>query len=228
MDSDLRTAISNISVDTKGIMDSEEYFNSVVLLLLTKIEDEYHIVIQKRSPNIRQGGELCLPGGGIEPDESPVETVCRETSEELGIPQSAVQILARLDTVVAALGAIVHVYVGYTDLSPDQFCINPHEVQEVYTLPLYYLLKQEPEVYELLVKAHPLVHGNSDSTGLLPSKELDLPEIYHQPWGNFRQKVYVYRESFGVIWGITAKILRNFTKIMKSTSWANKEQYHGK
>jgi hypothetical protein len=64
--------LKNVLPEIPGINGSEEYFKAAVLVLLVLLDEEYHLVFQKRVLNIRQGGEICFPGGhfdpGIDPD----------------------------------------------------------------------------------------------------------------------------------------------------------------
>jgi len=46
-----------------GIIQKEEYLNTAVLIPLLDINNEYHFLFEKRSANIRQGGEICFLGG---------------------------------------------------------------------------------------------------------------------------------------------------------------------
>ena len=49
----------------------------------------------------RQPGEVCFPGGRLEPGEDAVSCALRETWEELGIPRPAVEVVAELDWITA-------------------------------------------------------------------------------------------------------------------------------
>lgn len=49
------------------------------------IEREGRLLAIQRAPGILAGGCWCLPGGGIEPGESPAEAVAREVREEVGL-----------------------------------------------------------------------------------------------------------------------------------------------
>lgn len=199
--------------DVPGIQGKEEYFNSVVLLLLIPIDGEYHIVFQKRNPGIRQGGEVCLPGGGAEEGDASLEmTAVREASEELGVPSGRIGIMGRLDTLVAMMGATVDVFVGIADFGIGDMNANPEEVEAVFTLPVSYFEQNEPDVYRVMVRVHPSY--TDEKTGeeivLLPSEELGLPGKYRKPWGGFKYRVLAYKTPQGVIWGITARIIGEF------------------
>lgn len=198
---------------TVGINGRDEYFNSVVLLLLIPVDGEYHIVLEKRAGNIRQGGEISLPGGKREPGEPIETTALRETAEEIGLCPEDITLIGRLDTVIAPFGVIVDVFVGTTGVNFSQLKPNPDEVQKLFTVPVSFFQQTEPEEYEVMVKVHPSFVN--EETGkeeiLFPSSELNIPPKYHTPWGKVRNKVYVYKTQQEVIWGLTARIIKDFS-----------------
>lgn len=58
------------------------------------------LVIVRRTEGGLHGGQLAFPGGKRDPgDRSPVETALRETREEIGLDEAAVEILAELPIV---------------------------------------------------------------------------------------------------------------------------------
>jgi 8-oxo-dGTP pyrophosphatase MutT (NUDIX family) len=204
---------------TIGINGEDEYFRSVVLLLLISIEGEWHIVFQKRAAGIRQGGEISLPGGQADAsDKRPQDTAIRETQEELGIPANKIQILGQLDTVLAPYGVMVEVFVGYADIQVTDMKLNNEEVEYVFSVPLSYFLNNQPEQYEVKTEIHPTTkHPETDEEIVLfPTKTLNIPVRYHKAWGHYHSKVYVYQVNGEVIWGITARIVKDFSnKIQK-------------
>lgn len=114
----------------EGIHGKEEYFNSVVLVLLVPINGEYHFVFQKRCVNIKQGGEICFPGGKVDENDDTLENVAiRETTEEMGIPKEKILIIGRLNTIVAPMGATVDAFIGIAKIGIEEICINPREVE---------------------------------------------------------------------------------------------------
>lgn len=195
-----------------GINGRDEYFNSVVLLLLIQVKGEFHIVFEKRANNIPQAGEICLPGGKCELEESLETTAIRETTEELGIPAERIQIIGRLDTLIAPLGVIVDVFVGTSDISLEEMLINTHEVSKVFSVPLSYFEQTKPEEYKVMIKVHPtyIDEATKQEVVLLPWQELGVPEKYASPWGKLSNQVFVYKTEGEVIWGITARIVRDF------------------
>jgi 8-oxo-dGTP pyrophosphatase MutT (NUDIX family) len=196
----------------EGIHGKEEYFNSVVLVLLIPIGGEYHFVFEKRAAEIRQGGEICFPGGKIDESDTSLEQVAlRETYEEMGIPADKIEIIGRINTLVAPMGVTVDAFVGIADISLDELSVNAQEVERIITLPVSYFLKQHPERYNVKVEVHPTTVDaeTGEPIVLLPVEQLGLPDRYKKPWGNYLYKVLVYRTDQGVIWGITARIVND-------------------
>lgn len=201
-----------------GINGKEEFFQSVVLLLLMERNGEQHIIFEKRAAGIRQAGEISLPGGMIDDTDIGAEhTAIRETTEELGIPANRIEIIGRLDTVIAPVGAMVDVCVGITDISFEEIIPNSNEVEKVFTVPLSYFLNTEPEEYGVLVQIHPtfIDPQTNEEVILFPTTKLNIPHKYHKPWGSLKNKVYVYKTEGEVIWGITARIVRDFVERIK-------------
>lgn len=203
-----------------GIHGRGEYPTSVVMVLLTEIDSEYHFVLQERNANIRQGGEVCFPGGMFDEkiDMVPEETALRETAEELGISPERIEIIGRLDTMVAAMGAVVEIFVGIMNSDISSLKINRDEVEKVFTIPVSYFIETEPEVHKVLIRlfSSEMNPVTGEETVYLPVRELGLPERYIDPWGNFKQNVYVFKTSEGTVWGLTARIIMDFVKIVST------------
>lgn len=196
--------------DLPPLTDMAEYLQSAVLVPLLWIEGEYHFVFEKRAPQIRQGGEVCFPGGKIDAtDHSPKMTAIRETCEELGCAKETIELLGNLGMQIVPTGMLVHAYLGIVHEKLEHFQISESEVAEVFTVPVAYFLQNEPELYNCEVRVHP--YAIDRETGereiFLPSDTLNLPAVYHEPWGAAQHKVYVYRYQEKMIWGITAKII---------------------
>ena len=159
----------------------DEYFTSVVLLLLIPVDGEYHILFEKRASAIRQGGEISLPGGQYDDADSSGEaTAIRETTEELGIPKEKIKIIGRLDSIFAPMGVLVDVFVGVSDVKMVDIKTNPDEVEKAFALPVSYFENYKPEEYKVMVEVHPsyIDRNTGKEVVLLPYKELNLPQRY--------------------------------------------------
>lgn len=199
-----------------------EYFQAAVLAPLLLIDGEYHFVFEQRMPHIRQGGEVCFPGGKIEAsDPSPLEAALRETYEEIGCPPEKVNVIGRLDSQLLSSGVLVHAYLGILPEPVSPQAIAKDEVAAVFSVPLSFFLENEPELYECKVLIHPYLtdRETGEKKILLPAEELGLPAYYSEPWGGAFHKIHVYRTDFGLVWGLTAKIVYDcVTKIRKIRS----------
>lgn len=87
----------------------------------------------------------------IDPTDTNVEhTALRETTEEIGLPSSSIDILGRYAAVPNYNGSLrVHPFVGFIrqDIDIAKLDFNPDEVSSVFSLPIDYLL--QPQVREL-------------------------------------------------------------------------------
>lgn len=209
-DKSLEKLIKNLP-DSPNILGKERYFNSAVLVPLIKKNDEFHLLFQKRAANIRQGAEICFPGGMFDPDKDNnfQETAIRETVEELGIDSEKIRVRGQLDTLFASMGATVDSFLALLDIGTiDELSVNIDEVEEMFTLPVRFFIETPPEKYKVRLEVQPsYVNKKGERITLLPGRELGLPETYHKPWGGMHHRVLVYKTEAGIIWGITAEII---------------------
>ncbi|NLF34936.1 MAG: CoA pyrophosphatase, partial [Clostridiales bacterium] len=71
-----------------------------VLVPLVERDGALFLLFERRADTLaHQPGEVCFPGGFMEPGESPEACALRETEEELAIPPSTIRILGRLDCI---------------------------------------------------------------------------------------------------------------------------------
>lgn len=110
--------------------------SSVLLLLFPNKEDQLELLLTLRSSDIDHGGQISLPGGQSEEDETSVETALREAHEEVGIDPNSVEILGLLsDLYVSHSNNLVKPIVGFLPERPG-LTLNPAEVEEAFTVEL--------------------------------------------------------------------------------------------
>lgn len=212
---DLKKLLKNLP-KTPNIMGRDKLFNSAVLIPFVKIKGEYFILFQKRAKHIRQGGDICFPGGGFEQevDKNFKQTALRETKEELGIKKKDIKIIGQLDTMVAAFGAVVESFVALVRKSAlKKMKLDSNEVEKTLLIPLEYFKKHKALEYNLRSEVKPFhIDEEGKKEIYFPVDELGLPKTYQKPWGHKKHKVYVYKYEDEVIWGMTAVILNDLLK----------------
>jgi 8-oxo-dGTP pyrophosphatase MutT (NUDIX family) len=111
---------------------------SAVLVLLYSHGDELNIIFTLRSKKLsNHSGQMSFPGGHLDEGETPVQTALRETTEEIGIEGSRINIIGRLsDLYVPPTNYIISPVVGYMTNKPDYYINSPDEVEEILDLPL--------------------------------------------------------------------------------------------
>ncbi len=203
---------------TPGILGKNEFFNSAVLLPLIKTDGYYSLLFEKRAEHIRQGGEICFPGGGYEEetDSNFKETAIRETEEELGIGREKIRIVGRLDTLIGPRNVTVDPFIGIVELnSIDDCTLDKEEVAKVFTVPLEFFMETEPEEYRVVsVHEHQFLNSKGEEESLIPIKNNGENEI-DKSYSKSVRKVYVYKTEGEVIWGITARLIKELTDTLK-------------
>ena len=106
--------------------------SAAALLLIYPRENDVAIPLTVRSRALaRHAGQISLPGGATDDNETLVSAALREASEEIGVDPSSVRVLGELTPVyVLVSGFTLHPVVGVTDRRPD-FVAAPDEVEEI-------------------------------------------------------------------------------------------------
>lgn len=181
-----------------------------VLIPIIKRNNSYEILFEVRSKTLRsQPNEIAFPGGKIEKGEDPQTACIRETCEEIGICEDNVTVISPLDIFISPYNTLIHPYLIFiNDISSLK--INTDEVQEVFFVPLDYLLNTNVDTFINKVNITPTDNFPYD---LIPQKH-----DYKFSTGSYEVPFYIYNDY--VIWGITAKILLSFLSYLK------KKNYH--
>lgn len=185
------------------ICDYKECKEFAVLIPIVEYNGTPCILFQVRSGNlIKQPNEICFPGGGIEHDENPLQAAVRETCEELLIDNSSIEVLGELDILVTPFNTVIYPFAAY--LKNYKATYSPAEVQEVFCVPIDFLSKHTPQCSHLDV----LMQPHSD----FPYHKVQYGKDY--PWAKGTYPVYFYEYQDKIIWGITARVLKNFIELI--------------
>ena len=175
--------------------------SAAILIPIVRDKDGPALLMEVRSLNVWQPGEICFPGGHIEAGENCIDTALREIYEELGIRTSSVNVLQRMEPEWHLEKMFVYPVLAEIDpFEPERLLLRQEEVSEVFTMPFAWLLSHEPAVYDL-----------SD-----PESE-KLPVILRKYLRNYKRGNYTTYywayEQYG-IWGLTARFLVRFKDIL--------------
>ena len=174
-----------------------------VLCPLIEGEDGLRLLFEVRAPQLRQGGEVCFPGGKMEPGESPRDCALRETEEELSIPRREVTLLGEPDFICSQRGFLLRPVLGL--VSPaglNALRPSPAEVAESFTAPLAFFRKTPPDLWR-----YDLVPQVPED---FPYGPVGIPRDY--PWSRGQVEIPIWRYQGRAIWGMTARLVRDIIR----------------
>jgi 8-oxo-dGTP pyrophosphatase MutT (NUDIX family) len=129
----------------RPITDDERRIRHAVLVPFYLADDALHVVLTKRTENLRsQSGHVSFPGGGRElQDADLLATALRESHEEIGLEPAHVEVLGRIDDFSTRDGEVL--IAGYAGLidparSPYPWQPSAFEVAAILEVPLSHLV----------------------------------------------------------------------------------------
>lgn len=150
---------------------------AAVLIPLIDRSEGLHVILTRRRDDLpHHAGQISFPGGTAEPgDSSPAETALREAEEEIGLHRSKVELIGRLGDFVTKSGFRIAPFVGLVE-APVDLTPCPHEVAEVFEVPLSFLLDRA-------------------NHQLIERKDNVNPKTYAMPYGDY----YIWGVTAGII-----------------------------
>ncbi len=160
---------------------------AAVLVPIVERPEGSAILLTQRTDHLHDhAGQICLPGGRIEPeDTSVVAAALREAEEEIGLDPKTVEIIGELAPYDTITGFRIHPVVGWIE-PPLSLHPDPHEVAEVFEVPLRFVLD-------------PANHRR---------------QTYRR--GALTRAYYVLPYEGQFIWGATAGILVNLATVLRA------------
>jgi 8-oxo-dGTP pyrophosphatase MutT (NUDIX family) len=114
--------------------------HAAVAVTLLDHSTEPRVLVLKRAPRGTNPGQWALPGGRLDPGETPEVAALREASEEVGLEGG--EIVGRLEDFVTDSGFVITPVVVLAP-EPARLVRNPAEVQSLHPIPLARLLDDE-------------------------------------------------------------------------------------
>lgn len=195
------------SVRRPGIIGEEAFRKYAVLIPLIEVSGIPHLLFEKRSGKLKhQPGEICFPGGKLEPGESLKACAVRETMEELLVQRKQIKVLGPGDIYLSPFNLMIQLFIGTIKDYKDTFSTD--EVQAVIKVPLDFFRSNAPKTY---------------TSQLIQEPPKDFPYEWipggmEYPWvkGNHAISFYQYEDT--TIWGMTAQMATSAVRLM--------EKYH--
>ena len=183
-----------------------DFKESSVMILLKEINEEYYICFEVRAFNLKhQPGDVCLPGGKIEPEESARKAAIRENKEELNLDDQDFELIGEMDYFISPYNSIMYGFVG--KLKKAEIIPSPSEVDHLFWVPVKFFMENEPLAFD--IEMNPFMKTN------FPYHLIRGGENYKFHKGKLQQLFYQYEEY--VIWGFTALMVKRFVDIIKAS-----------
>ena len=117
---------------------------AAVLVPLVDHPSGMTVMLTQRTDHLdHHAGQISFPGGRIETeDRNAVAAALRETEEEVGVPESHIEVIGRLDDYATGTGFVVAPVVGMIQ-PPYPTDADTFEVAEVFEVPLAFVLDPE-------------------------------------------------------------------------------------
>lgn len=141
LDGDAETVIRRNLAGFERIAAPPGRSAAVVLCVLTGSASP-HVLVIKRAARGLNPGQWALPGGRVEPGETPVTAALRELHEEIGLSVAEDRVAGALDDFVTGSGYVITPFVAVVP-EPVELRRSPAEVHSIHRIPLRRLVSAD-------------------------------------------------------------------------------------
>ncbi len=195
--------LNRISRHKASIIGMDQARKSAVCIPLIDTADGFDVLFEIRSSQIQsQPGDVCFPGGMVEPGETEAQAAVREMREELLVDASQIHMVGPMDIFPASR---LYVYPFVVLLEQYGNTFSTDEVEAVFRVPLQFFLETEPEVYYTRMK-------------VIPGEDFPYDRIYggrNYGWRERREEIFFYQYKQYNIWGMTAKMIEALARLIR-------------
>ena len=195
--------LNRISRHKASIIGMDQARKSAVCIPLIDTADGFDVLFEIRSSQIQsQPGDVCFPGGMVEPGETEAQAAVREMREELLVDASQIHMVGPMDIFPASR---LYVYPFVVLLEQYGNTFSTDEVEAVFRVPLQFFLETEPEVYYTRMK-------------VIPGEDFPYDRIYggrKYGWRERREEIFFYQYKQYNIWGMTAKMIEALARLIR-------------
>jgi len=165
---------------------------SAVLVPIYYKQGQYYILFTKRTERVKEHkGQISFPGGECqEGDRTLIDTALRECAEEIGLVPGEVEVLGELDDTITTTSSYIISPFVGFIPWPYQFKVDGWETEEIIEVPISALMDKD-----CLRQETEIIGGQAVTS-------------------------YFYHYQGRVIWGATARILRQFLDIFARVTGA--------
>jgi 8-oxo-dGTP pyrophosphatase MutT (NUDIX family) len=111
------------------------------------------LLLTQRSMQLRKhAGQWALPGGRLEPGETPEAAALREMAEEVGLVLDAGAVMGRLDDYATRSGFVITPVVVWAGAARD-LVPNPQEVASVHRIPIDEFLRADAPILDRIAQS---------------------------------------------------------------------------
>jgi 8-oxo-dGTP pyrophosphatase MutT (NUDIX family) len=172
----------------KRVINNASRTPSAVLIPLYQKQGHYYIVLSQRTENVKDHkGQISFPGGARDTNDRTLRhTALRESREEIGLRAKDIEVIGELDDELTTTSNYIVTPFVAIIPWPYRFTKNKDEVAEIIQIPIEALLE----------KGH--VKPTSE---ILNGRSIES---------------YTYNYEGKIIWGATARILKQLLDIIKT------------